>query len=149
MSVPGGTVVHVDAADQETAIIKLRELLDEARIIAWGLHHGQDPFVAGYPPPDWLTSDESPTLAWVHVEGSDTPPRLPAVTTPAQAEPRALVDEIDWLSRNLAKARRERDEARLWAWGGEHGMFPFSTADPPRWLTASALPADPATIASP
>jgi hypothetical protein len=109
-------VCHVDAADQETAIIRLRELLDEARIIAW-----------------------------VHVEGSDTPPRLPAVTYPEQESPRELVDDLEW---PLAKARRERDEARLWAWGREHGMFPFSTADPPLWLTASTLPADPAAIES-
>jgi hypothetical protein len=62
-SVAGGIVCHVDTADQETAIIRLRELLDEARIIAWELHHGHDPFVTGYLPPDWLTSEEPPTLA--------------------------------------------------------------------------------------
>lgn len=144
----GGTVYYVHVADEETAIIRLRELLDEARIIAWGLHNGQDPFVAGYSPPDWLTSNESPTLAWVHVEGAETPPRLPAVTYAEENSAGGLVDDLEWMSANLAKARRERDEARLWAWGREHGMFPFPTADPPLWLTASTLPADPAVIES-
>ena len=138
----------MDAADQETAIIRLRELMDEARIIAWELHHGHDPLVVGYPPHDWLTSDEAPTLAWVHVDGSDTPPRLPTVTYPAQESPSELVDDLEWLSRNLAKARRERDEARLWAWGCQKGMFPFPTDDPKLWLTASTLPANPAAIES-
>jgi hypothetical protein len=136
----------MDAVDQETAIIRLRELIDEARIVAWELHHGHDPFVAGYPPPDWLTSDVTPTLVWVHVEGADTPTRLPAGTDSTQRSAREMVDDLEWLSRNLAKARKDRDEARLWAWGREHGMFPFSTADPPLWLTASTLPADPAVI---
>jgi hypothetical protein len=61
--------VLVDVADQETAIIRLRELLEEAWIIAWELHRRRDPLVAGYPPPDWLTSDKSPALAWGSCRG--------------------------------------------------------------------------------
>jgi hypothetical protein len=114
--------------DKDDAITELRDLLASARFVAFDLF--RSPGGSGIygrsslPWPDWISGDDSPFETFVHVEGADTAP---------EGSP-------------LQRALRQRDEARLWAHGDYHRMWPFHTDVVPLWLHSSALPADPEIV---
>jgi len=45
-------------------------------------------------------------------------------------------NEVEALRAELERLRAERDEARAWARGFEHGLFLFTTDEKPHWLAA-------------
>ncbi|HCB03176.1 MAG TPA: hypothetical protein DEQ43_02800 [Nocardioides bacterium] len=110
----------------EDAIVRLRELLDEARGIAYRYHRGQTgPYgTPSLPWPDWILSDQAPHSTFVQVEGVDTAPAG------------SLFERLTF----------QRDEARLWAHSDAHRMWPFPTDIAPLWLYSSTLPADPEIV---